>query len=397
MSLHAVSDKVKSEFPRLIRALDLGIKDGKLLHQEFQEEALFRYYNKLKYLKIGNLERYVHTLRLLENYMALINNDFSTFTARMEHSTEDFDDLRELAVNSYTDDPLMMISCIMAHDYGTEDKTQIAYHFPISAEKCVPEFIENLRFTQSRLDTAKLIIGNHSYFGDLLLGEASFGYYQSLKNNILKTGTQQDFNTLILLNILDTHSGFYGSNLTKAHLDKYKEIISETIFNLPPEEQLKLRLSYLSNQIKPAKIDPTFHDVYLQYFYDLFTGQEGFPNQFFTEKINGRPLGESFINQLCLLWKSTNGGTDYTYITFQTGEMTYEEKRDNIYDKHCEMVEHSEKYLTADGNIAENCIDLQKRTFLGYPYEFLNSYLVIGNDTKDADDTVQTPSEDDPS
>lgn len=98
-----------------------------------------------------------------------------------------------------------MFSVTITHDYGVVDGD--ARHFIRSGEMAVPVFAE-YGFVDDLAEIGKLLVLNHSFFGDLFLGETSPDYLLSLLDTI---NSKDLFLGLeLLLNALDINASAGG-------------------------------------------------------------------------------------------------------------------------------------------------------------------------------------------
>jgi hypothetical protein len=365
-----------------------GLTDGKWSNKSAGQEAekyLFSYYKSLKHLRDvflseaadkKNNDRYTHTLRLPEHYLNLLdeapearekflggsrvpknepkyqNVDFLSASA--------FQELQKYARESTAGYELFFLSLLFMHDYGTltgsidnasgkfslkideldqkeKQRHAIAAHPIYSARMCRYDFStqEGLNcFSPAYVDLAELILANHSYFGDLLLGEAPFSYYDELERKLAalhlpERGLNVDFrqfnDLLLLLTMLDCHSVNRRSYLDEEKYQEFMLIKNPKHFqNNTPKRMFHLRLYNLSPKLLDIKIRNSaayaarkqlleanlydigiFYHIYLQYFKDLVDlNNEKNPSPFIAKvDANGVPDIIKFLNQLCYLYK----------------------------------------------------------------------------------------------
>ncbi|GBR74365.1 hypothetical protein NO1_1554 [Candidatus Termititenax aidoneus] len=365
-----------------------GLADGKWSNKSAGQEAeeyLFSYYKSLKPLRDvflsetenkRNNDRYTHTLRLPEHYLNLLDETPEAYEKFLSGSRvpknepkyqnadflsrSAFQELQKYARESTAGYELFFLSLLFMHDYGTltgtidnasgkfllkidkraqkeKQRHAIAVHPIYSARMCRYDFStqEGLNcFSPAYVDLAELILANHSYFGDLLLGEAPFSYYAELKKKLaelhlpergLNTDFQQFIDLLLLLTMLDCHSVNRRSYLDE---EKYAEFMfikkQSGFFNNTPNNMFHLRLHNLSPKLLDINTKDSaaykirrqllekqlhdieiFHHIYLQYFKDLADlNNEKKPSPFIVDvDANGVPAVIKFLNQLCHLYK----------------------------------------------------------------------------------------------
>ncbi|MDR2431077.1 MAG: hypothetical protein LBD99_02320 [Candidatus Margulisbacteria bacterium] len=367
------------KLPREIQiVLNMGVNSGKETAQwaypERQEEFFFKHYAHLQELKKRVPSKYEHTLRHFASYLNLKKTlaDFyrpSEYLKAPALSPEAFEYIQLRAKEILKDYELFFISLMADHDIGCiNDPTK---HTIASGELCIADFIR-LGFTPRLVDAAKIIIANHSYLGDLMLGEAPFGYYKKAlcKKLAACNMEQKGFELLFLLTLIDINSLNIGSMLNNDHFVYQKQILDRSIFEKPVSELMRFRTSRISELIDPNNINPAFHDVYLQYFFDIFNPvNPKNKNLFLRSTKRDGLIAEKFLNQICQLWTKTGGQKKYDYLGFNNGCL---EKNDpKLYAIHKELCLESQFYTI------DNCVDLANNTFLGFPYRQSQEFLEI--------------------
>jgi hypothetical protein len=236
---------------------------------------------------------------------------------------------------------------------------------------------------------------NHSYFGDMLLGEAPFAYLHTMREefqklNLKKRGLSINFDDfkaiLLLLSMLDCHSVNSRSWLTQERYPLFMAIQENRYPGLYKEEtpgNFHLRLHNMSRQIininepdcqkyeeRKQKIQEnldveTFKHLYLQYYKDL-VDLENPHSPFIQEEnnIDGLPAVIHFLNQLCHLHKTvreTFNAVDSAaniVITFRKHQSTDTEPM----------------YTVSRSHTVESCVKINKPTFTG-----LSSKIITGH------------------
>ncbi len=163
-----------------------------------------------------------------------------------------------------------MFLLILTHDYGCIDG--MARHFVRSGILCQDEF-RAAGFSNDQINIAAKIIGNHSYIGDLFLGEASVKYGIALYTQFSthSVNPEKEWKRLLLLTALDmqsTRGGFLSSEkwANMAAIQSQTELKKlNTNWTTNRFVHLIKHITFSDNFTKhlPANID----DIYFQYFY----------------------------------------------------------------------------------------------------------------------------------
>lgn len=180
-------------------------------------------------LKNGEPYRFMHTAHILQSFYFLggfleentPEESYKNFIegrkkAGEEYiSLENFLVLRELTnkVASSNFDSKFFAYLLATHDIGCISGE--SRHFIRSGEMSKPRFKE-LGYNEDYCEIARIINGNHSLLGDILIGEGTPDYaisiYDKLSELSLCIGKPADYGwkLLFLLNALDVHSAYNG-------------------------------------------------------------------------------------------------------------------------------------------------------------------------------------------
>jgi len=233
-----------------------------------------------QHTRLGN-NRYEHTLILLESFYRLVNNDYAHFirlAERISHegtlSTKQFQEMKAIAkqVLCTERDQFFFYLLLLTHDYGAIDGE--SRHFIKSGTLCVPEF-EQAEFNNTKIELAKIIVGNHSYMGDLLLGEGNITYGLELysKIEVLSSTPEKYWKMLWLLTLIDINAAGEGF-LSNYRYTAIKQVDRLEGLSSQKTDWYKNRYQYLGKdknfyaQYK-NKLSPNLKDVYLQYFHNI--------------------------------------------------------------------------------------------------------------------------------
>ncbi len=234
-------------------------------------------------MKGGESYRLIHTEYMLQSLILLTKNSEVTAEAAYEMfiegrgntrehylSFEQFVEFRNFARETLTDpkDFKYLEYLLATHDIGCIYGE--ARHFVRSGDMSKVIFKE-LGYSVAQSEMARLINGNHSLLGDILLGEGTpdyaIGIYNELSRLSVEMGKSSDFGwrLLFILNVLDVHSAYNGF-LT---VEKMKEL--NLLIGI--DEMIRLDKDWI-NLRKPllgftnAEFVPEFKNLYLQYCYD---------------------------------------------------------------------------------------------------------------------------------
>ena len=205
-------------FPDIWEGSHLSTSGIQYLMQHFPGLA------KLNELSRMGLTRYAHTLLLVEGLYQIAIGAYPSFVRldkraadRGEQvlSEQQFNDFRDYILPTLREPEIfkfMLVACI-AHDYGVVEGD--VRHFARSGVMSEPVFSQ-YGFSDSNVQLGKLLVANHSFFGDLFIGEASpYFLIQLLK----KTELPEVFLKLeLLLNVLDINAAA-GGFLSKSKND----------------------------------------------------------------------------------------------------------------------------------------------------------------------------------
>lgn len=167
-----------------------------------------------------NTSRYDHTIRLLNSFYQVIEDDYQSFRhldpqaqAKGLHplTQSQFNHLRNLllANTASSEDRHYLFLLLLTHDYGAIYGN--SRHFIKSGELCPTDFLAD-GFSSDQARLSGLLNGNHSYLGDLFLGEGTVTYGLDLLQSVEKSpmNPTQFWERLFLLNALDIHSTLSG-------------------------------------------------------------------------------------------------------------------------------------------------------------------------------------------
>jgi len=308
--------------------------------------------------------RYQHTLLMLEQFSAVFRHDEKHFIrldqkalSRGESmlTAEQFDRISERfrEVLNSPKSRMIMSSMIIFHDYGC--LYDFPTHFVVSGRVCKNEAQKVGLNAHSRL--IELVVGNHSYLGDLLLGEASLDHADYLLEQAKQANLDLErfWKYLWLLNLLDINAAKGGFLSSAKYRDLDPLYNSKDVLDLK-ENYLSLRLRYLFGGDKAARmieadlIDPGFIDVYSQYLH-LLINQQTFTLQ---EQVR-------LINILTEFWLEAKKQLNFRYIAFSSDSM-----------------QASRQIIRAMENHDNNDIfSIDKAIILGFNFRIENDYLRI--------------------
>ena len=237
--------------------------------------------DQLKHHSRLGINRYEHTLLLLKSFHHLTHNNYSAFlrlaprVAAEECLTQtQFDAMHSLFKSLLVSekDTLFFFLLMITHDYGAIHGE--SRHFVRSGELCSQDFKKE-EFSDDEIKIAKLLVGNHSYMGDLFLGEGNIEYglflYSELEN--LSSTPEKYWSMLRLLTLLDINSAGEGY-LSQFRFNALSKI--ETISGLKELKRFwyKDRFEYLGKTTDfynhyQEKLSPKVKQVYLQYFHNI--------------------------------------------------------------------------------------------------------------------------------
>jgi len=310
--------------------------------------------------------RYQHTLRLIECLSAILRGDYTGFQRLdiramdkgEQYLTESqFEKLSErvwFVLNTPKKRRFMMLLAL-THDYGC--LYDLPTHFIISGDVCVNDF--QMMGYSKQAPLARLIVGNHSYFGDLLLGEVSFDYGKKLIKNAEVMGEDSNdfWHLLWILNVLDINS-VNGGFLSKEKYIELSLLYNKEGIVLSHQDFLKQKLTYLftlekaEKLIKEGSINPEFTEVYSQYFHYLIK-QDVFSEQ---KKIE-------LINMLTDIWQQASKKYNFEYIAFSSDNEDAAQK----------ILKALNMYI--DGK--QDIFTVEKGKILGFPFTIEHNYLRI--------------------
>ncbi|MDD5457297.1 MAG: hypothetical protein PHV30_09740 [Candidatus Margulisbacteria bacterium] len=225
-----------------------------------------------------------HTIITLESfYKVLIGNykGFCRIAANAGSSTfitaDQFHDLQQIILKncSTSKDLEYLFLLLLTHDFGVLHGGD-SRHFVKSGVMCA-KFFKSAGFDDPYICMAQKIIGNHSYFGDLFLGEASTTYGLRLYEQIIGPEKQPEhfWELLFIVNVLDINSSGDGylSDRKYSDLKKILKINGLKKLNKKWSEERYLHLLphkkngeifYLNNK---QSLPSGAEKIYFQYFH----------------------------------------------------------------------------------------------------------------------------------
>lgn len=232
-------------------------------------------------IKNGEPYRWMHTEHMLQSFYVL-RGSFAEATSEESYkifiegrnkrgeeyiSFKNFLSLRELTkeITSNEFDSKFLAYLIATHDIGCIKGE--ARHFIRSGEMSVSIFKE-LGYNEAHVEMARLINGNHTLIGEILLGEGTPEYAISIYNKLaslsLEMGEPSDYgwHLLFILTAIDIHSAYRGFLTNKKYEDlcktrDLKEIESKN------ENWINERKVLLG--FPDAEFVPEFQNLYMQY------------------------------------------------------------------------------------------------------------------------------------
>ncbi|HAR61971.1 MAG: hypothetical protein DKM50_10875 [Candidatus Margulisiibacteriota bacterium] len=297
--------------------------DGPQLRTTF-EALLLERYPRLQELKNSelvrnNYTRYEHTKKTLLSYHQLVQNDYKNFNHLDELAVEkgahpitidQFTTLRELTLE-YTQtlrDEHYLFLILLTHDYGTIYGN--SRHFIKSGEICRNDFI-NDGYSDYETRLAQIINSNHSYLGDLFLGEASVNYGLDLITEIEHDNypAKRFWDLLIILTTIDIHStkdGFLGKEKINALFSVNDRTKLGQLKNIWQRERFRHLIGQPDfYQRHQNTLPPAVEKIYFQYFW------------YIAQELSAPELVEIFSIAGNLLELSNKGFLEtFKYITF---------------------------------------------------------------------------------
>ncbi len=335
--------------------------------------------------KLENKYRFNHTFVLLDSLYALIDPDVKAGHAKFTRtaqvaldrgekslSLKSFEKIRE-RVKPLVEQNLLFTTALCAtHDYGTLDKDKVARHFVYSGFMCREDF-EKLGFNSKDVELAVLIIGNHSYLGDFLLGEATEKYSDYLEEQFAKVSDKKKaFELLWLLTVLDINGAGGGFITEDKMIDLWKLSSFEQLranFGTTAQEILQARVRFLNKKLDAAKVELSFNEAYMQYIYDIIKSET------FNQPENAG-VGEQLLSYLGQFSEATKqvdktGKPNYVFVSFASGE-----KGTDVGEAIKDIIQRVNA-----ANVSGKPFDLAAQTFLGYSYKIdpVTGYLLIQN------------------
>jgi hypothetical protein len=247
-----------------------------------QEKLLIQHFPKLRTLKQQQRHtntRYSHTLIVLESFQKMLKGDYSSFVRLARRVSEEkyltkgqFRVLRNL-LQDLTKTPKakqFMFLLLVTHDYGSASGD--LRHFVRSSILCEKDFIK-AGFSKTETKIAQLINRNHSYLGDLSLGEASVSYGYELYEHAGELGYDKDLflKQLYMLTMLDINGAGDGY-LSSRKYDQLKDTKSLKGLEKLGRTWIQARYDFLDMpknfyEKYGNKIDSGVDFLYFQYFY----------------------------------------------------------------------------------------------------------------------------------
>ena len=251
------------------------------------EQNLINRYKLLAQLKASKTNRcgqsrYTHTIEMLKSLHNILHNEYATFITldpialkSGEHhlARSQFQLLRDMLISRVNNDKKLHFLCLLliTHDYGTLYGD--SRHITKSGELCENDFRQD-GFSALEVNLARLLVVNHSYFGDLLLGEASTTHGLNLITTLQNTTRDSTYywDTLLILNMLDINASREGF-LSEEKFSKLISLRSQHEFRQLHKNWSWQRYHFLGHpqlaKTLQANGAPNSNNIYLQYFHGI--------------------------------------------------------------------------------------------------------------------------------